>query len=118
VAPAPFSPAALVVGVGDAATPFDAPGQTLCQTCGACCSYSNEWPRFTTEDAAEIDRIPHRLVSASQSGMACRGDRCAALTGKVGLATACAIYDIRPHVCRACEPGDDACLMARARFGL
>jgi|GEM_PF-3617121 len=23
-----------------------------CQTCGACCSYSSEWPRFTMESDA------------------------------------------------------------------
>jgi len=31
---------------------------------------------------------------------------------------ACNIYDVRPAVCRACEIGDDACLMARERHGL
>ena len=25
---------------------------------------------------------------------------------------------VRPEVCRSCEPGDDACQMARRRFGL
>ncbi|TIW89146.1 MAG: YkgJ family cysteine cluster protein, partial [Mesorhizobium sp.] len=29
-----------------------------CQSCGACCSYSAEWPRFSTEDDAQLDRIP------------------------------------------------------------
>ena len=28
------------------------------------------------------------------------------------------VYAHRPDVCRACEPGDDACSMARRRFGL
>ncbi len=90
----------------------------LCQSCGACCAYSKDWPRFSTESDAELDRIPEALVNDSLSGMRCPDDRCAALTGKVGVATACSIYDIRPHVCRACEPGDDACLMARERWGL
>jgi len=50
--------------------------------------------------------------------MRCEGDRCAALVGDVGIATSCAIYTVRPDVCRACVPGDDACEMARRRFGL
>jgi Fe-S-cluster containining protein len=89
-----------------------------CRTCGACCSFSREWPRFTLEDDADLDRIPGVLVDPHLGRMKCDGDRCAALVGEVGVSTACAIYSIRPDVCRACEPGDDACLMARQRFGL
>ena len=29
-----------------------------------------------------------------------------------------AIYELRPDVCRECQPGDDACTMARERAGL
>ena len=29
-----------------------------------------------------------------------------------------AVYSVRPKVCRACLPGDDACEQARRRFGL
>ena len=50
--------------------------------------------------------------------MRCNGDRCTALVGEVGVATACSIYAVRPDVCKACLPGDDACLMARRRFNL
>ena len=89
-----------------------------CQACGACCSYSRDWPRFTTEDDADLDLIPPSLVDAGLAGMRCNGDRCAALVGDVGLATSCSIYNVRPDVCRACEPGDDACQIARKRFGL
>lgn len=89
-----------------------------CQTCGACCSFAPDWPRFTTEEDAELDRIPGLLVAVDLSGMRCAGDRCSALAGEVGVATACIIYDARPHVCRACVPGDEACGIARARFGL
>lgn len=94
-----------------------------CQSCGACCAYSRDWPRFSTEDDADIDRIPAALRidrpgEQAWAGMRCDGDRCAALIGKVGAATACAIYADRPEVCRSCEPGDDACRMARRRFGL
>jgi Fe-S-cluster containining protein len=89
-----------------------------CQSCGACCSYSSSWPRFSLEDDAALARIPAKYVAASGSGMACTGDRCTALRGEVGKATACGIYADRPDVCRACEPGDEACSMARAHHGL
>jgi Fe-S-cluster containining protein len=89
-----------------------------CQSCGACCSFSREWPRFTLETDAEIARIPAEFMNETTSRMRCVGDRCTALIGKIGVATSCSIYDIRPDVCRACEPGDDACRMARIHFGM
>ena len=90
----------------------------LCQACGACCAHSREWPRFTLEDDAEIDLIPSALIDDSQARMRCEGDRCAALSGEIGSATACTIYDVRPLVCRDCVPGDDACSIARAARGM
>jgi Fe-S-cluster containining protein len=50
--------------------------------------------------------------------MRCDGDRCSALSGKVGEATACLIHAVRPEVCRTCMPGDVECAMARKRHGL
>lgn len=93
-------------------------GTSPCQACGACCETSFEWPRFSTETDEALDRIPAKFVDPSLGRMLCIGDRCAALTGKVGLATACTIYVDRPEVCRACIPGDDACNIARARHGM
>jgi uncharacterized protein len=90
----------------------------LCQSCGACCSYSKEWPRFSTEEDADLDRIPPAFVDDGQGRMRCNGDRCTALRGEVGVATSCVVYAARPEVCRTCLPGDDACAMARLRFGL
>lgn len=87
----------------------------ICQACGACCAYSAEWPRFTLEDDAALARIPEKF--ARLSGMRCDGDRCSALFGKIGEHVACTIYDVRPDVCRACVIGDEACGMARAKFG-
>jgi uncharacterized protein len=89
-----------------------------CQSCGACCAYSANWPRFTIEDDATLDRIPADFVNERLSGMRCDGDRCCALTGSIGVTTACAIYALRPEVCRTCQPGDAECAMARRRFGL
>ena len=74
--------------------------ESPCQACGACCSYSANWPRFTTEDDAALDLIPGRFVNERQSGMRCDGERCAALSGKIGVKTACTIYAVRPGQCR------------------
>ena len=87
-----------------------------CQACGACCTFSAEWPRFSLETDAEIDAIPSQYVATS--GMRCVGNRCSALVGEVGKATACGVYPVRPQVCRACVPGGDDCRMARERHGL
>ncbi|MBR1217596.1 YkgJ family cysteine cluster protein [Bradyrhizobium sp. U87765 SZCCT0131] len=89
-----------------------------CQSCGACCAYSANWPRFTIEEDEALDLIPAHLVNDRQSGMRCEGERCCALAGKIGEATACTIYAVRPEVCRTCEPGDPECRMARRRYGL
>ena len=89
-----------------------------CNSCGACCSYSKDWPRFTMENEDDLSRIPRELLDDRLNGMRCHGDRCAALVGEVGVKTGCVIYGQRPDVCRACEPGDAACRIARDRFGL
>lgn len=89
-----------------------------CRTCGACCAFSREWPRFSLEDDADLDRIPRAYVDDAQGRMRCDGNRCSALLGEVGISTACAIYAMRPDVCKACQPGDDDCRMARVRFNL
>ena len=89
-----------------------------CQSCGACCAYSHEWPRFTLESDEEIARIPAALVAAGEGGMRCEGERCAALRGEIGKSVSCSVYAVRPIVCRDCLPGDDACEMARAKAGM
>lgn len=94
------------------------PNATPCQSCGACCAYSRSWPRFTLEDDDGLQRIPPSYTAEDGAGMRCIGDRCSALVGEVGAATSCAVYDVRPDVCRACQPGDEACTMAREHFGL
>src|SRR5258708_30523628 len=92
--------------------------ESRCQACGACCSYSANWPRFTTEDDAALDLVPEKFVNERLSGMRCDGERCSALAGKVGEATSCVIYAVRPEVCRTCMPGDPECAMARKPHGL
>jgi Fe-S-cluster containining protein len=90
----------------------------LCRSCGACCSFSKDWPRFSTEDDADLDLIPAEFIDRCLGGLRCDGDRCFALAGEVGVSTSCLVYSIRPDVCRACAPGDDACRLARRHFGL
>jgi uncharacterized protein len=89
-----------------------------CRTCGACCSFSLEWPRFSLESDADLDRIPDAYVDDSLGRMRCSGDRCTALVGEVGISTGCAIYAVRPVVCRACLPADGSCQTARRHFNL
>ena len=89
-----------------------------CTACGACCSFSAEWPRFSTEDDLQLARIPAKFVAADESGMRCDGARCSALGGEVGKSTSCGIYAMRPDVCRACMPAGVDCRMARAAFGM
>ena len=98
--------------------PKDAPDLSPCQACGACCAYSADWPRFALESDAAIAMIPQVYVDDARGAMRCIGDRCSALVGEVGVATACRVYAVRADVCRECEPGDAACTIARARFRL
>ncbi len=59
--------------------PLQSATSSPCTTCGACCSYSAEWPRFSTEDDEALARIPEALVAENLSGMRCDGERCMAL---------------------------------------
>lgn len=70
------------------------------------------------ESDEALELIPAHLVAANLSGMRCDGERCMALEGKIGVATRCTIYEVRPEVCRECQPNDDACLTARAAHGI
>ena len=88
-----------------------------CQSCGACCTYSRFWPRFSLESEEEIARIPAEFVDDENGCMRSADDRCTALDGKLGAHVACRVYDVRPIVCRDCQPGDAECLTARKRFG-
>jgi Fe-S-cluster containining protein len=68
------------------------------------------------ETEADILAIPAAFVG--ERGMRCVGNRCSALDGNVGMKTSCAVYDVRPEVCRSCMPGDAECNTAREKFGL
>ena len=88
-----------------------------CQSCGACCAYDASWPRFSLETEEDLALIPENLVAADKSGMRWDGHRCAALAGEIGKHVGCTIYGLRPDVCRACQPGDPECNIARAKYG-
>jgi Fe-S-cluster containining protein len=92
--------------------------EATCRACGACCAYSRDWPRFGLETEEQIEAIPREYVDDARGTIRCVGDRCSALVGEVGVATTCTLYDVRPEVCRACLPGDDACATARRGFTL
>jgi len=68
------------------------------------------------ETEADILAIPAAFTS--ERGMRCEGNRCSALDGDVGVQTSCAVYPVRPEVCRSCLPGDHECNIARVAFGL
>lgn len=89
-----------------------------CQSCGACCAYAADWPRFSLESDADLALIPADYTDDRNGRMRWSGGRCAALDGTVGAAVSCVVYDVRPMVCRDCQPGDDACLTARRFHGL
>lgn len=92
--------------------PFD------CLACAACCAYDETWPRFTLETEDEIAAIPLENIAEDETGMRCEDGRCTALRGVVTIAASCGIYEVRPHVCRDCMPGDPECLEARDAYGM
>lgn len=94
-----------------------------CTHCGACCaSYSVDFSVYELDDMG--GHVPSGLaVDVNSSTCRMRGTdhlpvRCAALTGKVGGAIACGIYEWRPSPCREFAEGSDACQRARVRHHL
>ena len=84
-----------------------------CQSCGACCAFSWEWPAFIGPGDGED--IPAHMVEDGR--MRCHGDRCVALAGRLGVDVHCTVYADRPLVCREFTAGDDECLAVRRHFG-
>lgn len=85
-----------------------------CVTCGACCAYDRSWPVVEA-----VDRGPHGPPAAlvERGAMKWRKGRCVALEGELGERVRCTIYERRPSVCRACEPGSVSCRIARRERG-
>ena len=90
-----------------------------CTDCGACCAsfrVSFYW--------SEGERLPEPMVEKVNPFMACMSGtqgpapRCVALHGTVGERVRCAVYELRPPVCRDVVPGDERCAEARRRHAL
>jgi hypothetical protein len=108
----------MLCSVTDLQAPLATAASWDCQECGACCDHDPSWPRFSLESDMALALIPALLTADSETGMRCRGSRCTALAGVIGVAVACTIHPVRPIVCRDCLPGDDECRIARAAHGL
>jgi hypothetical protein len=89
-----------------------------CTTCGACCAWSDTWPEFTEESDRHMEGIPMELCDCDNGRMACDGNRCRALEGRIGEKVACTIYPYRPLVCRQFQPGGQGCLIVRKGLGI
>lgn len=92
-----------------------------CQQCGACCStyrvsfYWGEASQSGLPDEAMQKLTPFLACMAGTNDVP---PRCHALSGQVGVAVTCSVYEQRPSPCRELQPGDDKCNRARARHGL
>jgi Fe-S-cluster containining protein len=96
---------------------------TDCTRCGACCAaFRVDFSVHELQSAGGV--VPDGLTASLNGSLSrMRGTdhqppRCAALTGQIGVQTACAIYEWRPGPCREFEEGNDACTQARTRHGL
>lgn len=104
-----------------------------CTTCGACCYGRRDYVQVFPHDAARLgpektaqyvdesaDEIPASVGRASEPRrfMKMVDGHCCALRTEVPGRFTCAIYEDRPVLCRALEPGSSSCLEARARRGL
>lgn len=96
---------------------------SACTTCGACCA-SFRVDFSVCELQSQGGTVPDGLtVEVNASLCRMRGTdhvptRCAALSGQVGSAVVCGIYEWRSSPCREFQEGDEACDKARARHGL
>ena len=104
-----------------------------CTTCGACCFgkrdyvqvFSDDVTRLGTVRTAElvaraVGEIPASVgrESEPQRFMKMTHGHCGALRTAVPNRFLCAVYEDRPMLCRALEPGSAPCLEARARRGV
>lgn len=104
-----------------------------CTICGACCFGKRDYVQVFPVDAARLG--PARTaelvapavgeISASvgrasepQRYMKMTHGRCSALVNAPPNRLLCSVYEDRPVLCRALEPGSGACLEARARQGI
>ncbi|WP_328702877.1 YkgJ family cysteine cluster protein [Arenibaculum pallidiluteum] len=101
--------------MADLVHPTDTAGADVpdCQSCGACCAFSWEWPALI--GFGDGAGIPPHLIEDGR--MRCEGNRCAALAGTLGEDVHCTVYADRPLVCREFASGSEDCLAVRRHFG-
>lgn len=102
-----------------------------CTRCGACCTNPEE--NRAEGYAAYVDvseretlwrhqKLVQRYVTRDAEGRAHlkldAGQRCSALSGKLGKKVRCEIYALRPAPCRRVTAGSEDCLKARRERGI
>ena len=104
-----------------------------CTTCGACCFGKRDYVQVFADDVARlgpartaelvapaIGEIPASFgrESEPQRYMKMTHGKCKALSTVVSNRFLCTVYEDRPMLCRALEPGSAPCLEARAYRGV
>ncbi len=88
-----------------------------CMTCGACCAYfrvSFYWAEADDAGGGALRAEPLTPFLRCMSGTNQRQSRCAALSGDIGDAVHCTIYENRPSPCRAMPWRGKRCLQPGA----
>lgn len=100
---------------------------SVCQTCGACCASLRvdfhpaelAGGAFAWGDGVPAEMtVPLTPAMVRMKGTDESPPRCIALSGEVGRAVGCTIYDRRPSPCREFDIEHAACNRARQRCGL
>lgn len=98
-----------------------------CVSCGACCgAFRVDFHPVELAGGAYAwgEGVPREMtvpVTAQlvrMAGTDASPPRCIALSGDIGVAVACSIYEGRPSPCREFDIEHDACARARKRHGL
>ncbi len=103
-----------------------------CQNCGACCcntdaNRAEDYADYVLVGArSPLTRHPsllRKLTVLNQKGerhLRLKGaaQRCAALSGELGVRVSCTIYELRPAGCRRVEPGSKECRRDRRERGI
>ena len=102
-----------------------------CTTCGACCFGKRDYVQVFAHDAARLGPARTAELVAPPVGespatvgreaeprrfMKMTHGRCVALSTATPNRFLCTVYEDRPVLCRALEPGSTPCLEARARM--
>jgi len=108
-----------------------APEMLDCTRCGACCTnpdenraegYSAYVDVTERESLLRHGKLVERYVTRDAEGRAHlkldSGQRCSALSGKLGRRVRCEIYALRPAPCRRVQAGDADCLRSRRERGI